>query len=435
MGGVPISFPDSGQTNGAPQQTGAQKAQAIITALSSLMGKLGGVLGKSGGGGGPLVSPGIVGQVPQMPGAPGQPQRQAAPIGAPSQTQIPSTNVQSGLFQTGFEFSNPSARNAAVTTSAIQGVSDFISKVKAQKQAKTQKQAENYMTQIMAAQQSGDKQTLDMLLEDPKVVKTLEKGLEFIIPKVPGEPPPPEATGMMAAIKKITGHGQKQNQNARLPAPNTPGGVMWPRMPQAAANEAALKDITSGAALNKVQSDPELAAVLGVGTGLSGKEATDAERYQAGLTLAPAEEKRAFMAHQEMLDKFGQENKQLLMQIASSEKIATAKMSSEERQTRISTGPLYYRAKIAKDIADSQIKIRQAVMNGKVGEANKIAMQTLTSQINTLRSAASKLEKDNPDMAKDFMKQADERQKQYDELQQSNELNVDKIVEDILNQP
>lgn len=411
-----------------PQQTQAQKVSALLSALSQIAPSISNIYQGAKGGGAKLISPGIVGQVPQMPGRP------AAPVGPPSQlggTGTPNS-PQSGLFQTGFEFNNPQARNAAVATSAIQGVTQFIDQVKQRKEAKTAKQAENYMTQITAAQQAGDQEALNMLLEDPKVVKTLEKGLEFIMPKVPGEPPPPEAVGVTKALQKMQGKNQQQ---ARLPAPNTPGGVIWPRMPQSVGNEQAIKDLTSSAALGKLQQDPQLAATLGTGTGLTGQEARDAERYQSGLALAPADERKAFLANQGLIEQLDADNKKTLAEIASREKIAMAGLSSAERQARISAGPLYFRAQIAKDIADSQIKIKQAVMSGNVSGANKIAMQTITSQIDNLRSNAEKAAKDgHDDMAADFKKQADDLQGQYDQLRKSQDLDVDRLLQDLMNE-
>lgn len=434
----------------ATQQTGPQKASAILTALSQIMPGLGKMFGGGGGGAGPQVSPGIIGQVPQAPQVPqvagagagaggvsggagpmAMPGRMAGPMGPASQIQGAGTPnpPQSGLYQSGFEFDTKKGRDAAVVTSAIQGVTQFLTQMKQRKEAKTARQAENYMTQIAAAQQSGDQEALNLLLEDPKVLSTLEKGLDFIIPKTPGEPPPPEATGVLKAINKMKA-GQQ-----RLPAPNTPGGVVWPRMPQAASNEAAAKDITSGAALKALQGDPQLARGMGLGTTLTGQEARDAERFQTGLATAPAEQRRQFLASQAMMDKIEAENKQQLAELASKKEIAMAGFTSTERQQSLANSPLFYRANIARDIANSQVKIKEMVANGKVGEANKIAMQTITSQINNLRSNATKLEKDNPDIAVEFTKQADDLQKQYDELRKLNEFNVDQIIKDIFAEP
>lgn len=432
--------------------TDSQKASNILTALSKILPGFGGMFGGGGGGqpASPLVSPGMVGQAPAMPAppqvagagasamptaAPVMPQRQAAPLGPASQTPLPSVSPQNALFQTGFEFSNPQARNAAVASSAIQGVTQLIGQMKERKEAKTKRQAENYMTQITAMQQAGDQEGLNMLLEDPKVIKTLEKGLDYIMPKEPGEPAPPEAQGITAALQKLGGK-PKQQQATRLPAPNTPGGVVFPRAPQSQANTQALADLVTKAALAAAQNDPELAKRLGIGTGLSGKEATDAERYQAGLAMSPADERRAFLANQAMLDKFDQENRQQIAELASKEKISSAANRSAEEQTRISAGPLYARVKMSKEIADATLKYRELVTKGKINDANKYIMSTLTSQINNLRTNAEKAKKDgNDDMAADFGKQADNLQKQYDEAQKIAGTDVDSIINNILNEP
>jgi hypothetical protein len=431
----------------------SMKAGGLLSILSKLM-PMGQAMTGRGGVQNPMISPGMIGQVPQMPGVPqvsgagtggassmampGQPPRMAAPGGSPSQNPSGTPNAPGNpLFQTGFSFDNPQARNGAVAASAIQGVTQFLTQAKQKKEARTRAQAEGYMSQIHAAQQSGDQEALNLLLTDPKVVSTLEKGLDFLMPKVPGEPPPPEATGIKKFLDKLTGkqQGGTNPNGPRLPQPNTPGGVIQPRGPQSASNQQAMSDITSRAALQALQQDPTLARTMGLGTGLSGDEARSAERYQAGLALAPAEERKAFMANQSMLEKFDQENKQLLTELASREKTAAAGLSSQERQAHISAGPMYYRAKIAKDIADSQIRIRTMVANGKVGEANKVAMQTITSQINNLRSNAEKAKKDgHDDISAEFEKQATDLQGRYDQMQKSQEMNVDQIINDILNQ-
>lgn len=425
------------------QKTDSQKAADILTALSKVLPAVGGMFGGGGGGGSnPLVSHGIVGQVPQLPGPPqvagagapamptaasAMPQRQAAPLGAVSQTQLPSVNVQNPMFQTGFEFDTPKGRDAAVASSAIQGVTSLISQYKQRKDAKTTRQAENYMSQIAAMQQAGDQEGLNLLLEDPKVIKTLEKGLDYIMPKVPGEPPPPEATGVHNALKKMS--------QSRLPAPNTPGGVAIPRGPQSDVNTRALADLVTSAALKAAQNDPELAKRMGIGTGLSGKEATDAERYQAGLATAPAEERRQAMAYQSMLDGFDQENRRQIAELASKERLSGAANRSAEEQARISAGPLYARVKMSKEIADANNKIRAAVAKGKVNDANKIMAQTLTSQINNLRSNAEKARKDdNSDLADQFTKQADDLQKRYDDVQKMMNTDVDSIINQIMNE-
>src|SRR6266571_1133218 len=144
-------------------QDPSQPKASLLEMLTKLTG---GMMGGPSNGGGqprPLISPGMVGQVPQMPGAPqvagagsggnmpqmSMPGRMAAPGGSPSQnpsgTQTP---PQSGLFQSGFEFNSPKGRDAAVTASAIQGVTQFISQAKQKRESKTRAQAEGYMSQI-----------------------------------------------------------------------------------------------------------------------------------------------------------------------------------------------------------------------------------------------------------------------------------------------
>jgi hypothetical protein len=445
----PRGTPPFMQDPNQPRAAGSQ----MLAVLSQIMSQFG--QGRAAGQGNPLISKGMPGQVPQMPGAPqvpgagaggvggaspamSMPGRITGPIGPATQNQPGSSQViEPGLMRTGFEFNTGGGRDAAVVSSAIQGVSQFVSQAKQKKEEKTRAQAENYMSQIHAAQQSGDQETLNLLLQDPKVVSTLEKGLNYLMPKVPGEPPPPEATGVKKFLDKLTGKqsGMTNPNGPRLPTPNTPGGVAMPRQPQSASNAQAIQDIMSRAALQAMQSDPEMAKRMGLGTGLSGKEATEAERYQAGLASSPAAERQAYLAHVNLLEKFDNENRQLLAELASREKIAAGTQATTLAHARIATGPLYERAKAAREVGLAAAKAREAVAKGKVGEANKIIMQTLTSQITNLRTNAEKARKDDKaDLAAEYTKQADDLQKRYDDVQKLSEQGVDDIINQILNE-
>ena len=421
-------------------QTGQQKTIDILQALSQFLPKMGGIFGRAGGGMAPGggATPGRVGSMMPLfqPGTPGAPQNlsgggggmpggtlptMAATMGAPSQNQPQDSGpVPIGTYATGVEFGDKQGRNAAVVTNALQGVTSLISKYKQNQESKTRAKAEGYFNQIVAAQQAGDQQALALLLEDPKVIKTLEKGLNYFMPKVPGEPPPPEAMGVHGAIQKLG----KMNQ---------PGGVSFPVQSKGASAQRAISDLTSTEALKRLQADPSLAGTLGLGTSLSGSETRTAERGQAGLELSPAqrtlmthEDNRIYDANLQTMKLFQEKNKAELAQLA-------AQIQGQKDVATIHAGPLYERAKIARDISEAQIKMKKELSNGNVRKANSILMTTLTSQINNLRTNATKAKKEGQDdQAAQWTQTADELQKQYDDAKKTADLDVDSIVERIL---
>lgn len=388
------------------------------------------------GGQNPVISPAHVGQLiqPFRPGQQGGGGGMAAPPGAPTPNQPQSQGPpESGLYKSGFEFNTSGGRDAAVVTSAIQGVSQFLSQAKQKKEQKTKATAENYMSQIMAAQQAGDQETLNLLLQDPKVVSTLEKGLNYLMPKVPGEPPPAEALGVHSAITKLS---KKQQSQQRLPAPNTPGGVSFPRMPQSASNESQMKDVITKAALEAVKNDPTLAQKLGIGTTLSGAETKQAEQWAAGLGISPAQQAAMAQDDKKLAQTFSMfkiENETELKKLASTERMSSARNATELKAASISAGPMYERAKIARSLGEAQIKYREAMAKGQQTNANKIAMTTLTSQIDNLNTLAEKAAKDNNEaLSKTYKSQADDLSKQYKEIKDSQDTDVNKIIEQIL---
>lgn len=413
----------------------------LLPQMTSLAGGGGGPAG--GGGASPLISPGMPGQVPPAPpvpqvagaGSPGSsmamglPGRTAGPIGPATQTPMPARGqVNNPLFQTGFEFSSPQGRNAAVVSSAIQGVTQFIGKAKERKDAKTKRQAENYMSQITAAQQSGDQETLNLLLEDPKIIKTLEKGLDYIMPKVPGEPPPPEAVGVKSALDKMV--------QMRLPAPNTPGGVAIPRQPQSVANQRAMADITSGEALKAVQADPTLARAQGLGTTLSGEELRKSEQWAAGLGISPAQQAKMNQEDRKIAQAFqvaSMQNETALKEILSREKISEASTKAEIEAAKIHAGPMYERARLLQQMAKDRLEYQKALASGSQKKANDIALRSLTSQITNLRTLQERAAKDGKDdLVTQYKTEADSLQKTYDEILASQQMDIDKIVKEIL---
>lgn len=342
----------------------------------------------------------------------------AAPMGMPSGTQISPMQPTNGMER--FSFPDAKARDAAVASNALQGLSQVVTQFKNRQEEKTRSKAEGYMSQIIAAQQSGDQQALNLLLEDPKVIKTLEKGLNYFLPKVPGEAPTPESVGVHNAIKKA---------QSRLPAPNTPGGVSIPRMGEAQVATQEAQRLAAVAALKKLQQDPELAAQQGLGTALSGAERHQAERFASSLEMTPAQESQLTMEDRKSLQAFD------MFKQSQEEKLKEAAMyvHGQKEVAIIHSGPLYERARIARDLGLAQVKMRQQVAKGKMGDAVKTAMQTLSSQINTLRNLAEKAKKDgNDDQASEYQKEADDTQKQYNEVRKSAQYNIDDIIKEVL---
>lgn len=429
MGGIPVT--PTIQDPNQPKDTLAD----IIKGLIQGMGNQGG----GGGKGSPLISPGMIGQVPQMPGVPqvagaggggmpqmqmpgGQPPRMAAPMGSPSQnTSGSSMPPGNPLFQSGFEYNTPKGRDGAVVASAIQGVTQFLGQAKQKKEAKTKAQAEGYMSQIHAAQQSGDQDALNLLLTDPKVVSTLEKGLDFLMPKVPGEAPPPEAHGIKKFLDKLTGkqQGGTNPNGPRLPQPNTPGGVIQPRAPQSQSNEQAMKDIISKAGLQAFQQDPNLAKQAGTGSALSGQEQRQAELYKNGLAISPEAQAKMSVEDKKLEQQwqmFQKENQTEMKKIASQESIAAARDKTELTAARISAGPAYARAKVAQDSAKALIEYRKKVNAGNQGAANKVALDAWTKEEKDLRDQAIKWKEKNPAVAEKFLKDADSKKDQINDL-------------------
>jgi hypothetical protein len=352
---VPVAQP--GQPNPGAQQLSPFEMfkQNMVKAVAMAQ------AAKQNGSAGGMITPPIIGAVPTMappPVAPtsmggtSAPARPMSPAMGPSNMRdagpiaMPTVNQPRAMapptppgYMTGYEFGTPAGRNAAIATGAIGSVMEAVSKFKQQKTDKERATAENYMNQIVAAQNSGDQETLNLLLSDPKVIKTLEKGLNYIMPKRPGEPPPPEAQGIQGALKKAQA---AQQQNGRLPAPNTPGGVAIPQVSQAAQAMKQLGDMIAQERLRKAQQDPKYLESLATGTTLSGDQMNKAEAYQSGLELTPMQKAQLTTEDQKMYTSTAMQ----LTELDAQNRNLIAKLASDEKQQKIAAGPLYARVAI-----------------------------------------------------------------------------------------
>jgi len=266
---VPVPLPS------APQQS---KAQSIMEILTRVLPQLGASMSPQAGAP-PGGSPGRVGGAPPAmtappPGAPGVDPRAAAaqaPRAMPAPAQQGPAYLpqpQPGAMQTGFEFNSKAGAKAATVSGVISNMTQAISRARQKQEESQRTKAANYASQLAQAMADGDQETVQMMLSDPKIVKTIEKGLDYVFPKEPGEPPPPEAKGVIQGIQKALGRGKFNQQNRPMPAAGQPGGVHLPR-PSMAAQTATMQQ---QAQQKELQFGPQQMAALQQRIGMADPE-------------------------------------------------------------------------------------------------------------------------------------------------------------------
>lgn len=220
------------------------------------------------GGGGTSFLPGTVAPGPSAninfnplgsPGGPIQTAPPRPPMGIP-----PSGGESIGNFK-----DRTTTTNAGLVSlgNSLSGIFNTLGQ---KEHAKKAAMAENYLLQINSLLASGDekdRQKAMMILEDPKIRKTLKTGLEYVPLE---EEVPPEAQGVQSAVKKIA-DGQQKKQPI-LPQPSTQQKV-----------QAAM----SNAILQKLQQDPASAISMMGGSQLTSAEERASEFYEKGLGLSP----------------------------------------------------------------------------------------------------------------------------------------------------
>jgi hypothetical protein len=298
---TPGTFPGATGVPGIPGIPGAAgqlTREQLLKLITQLAQKGGGVPGQAQGQNQNNPTSLQVGQVgattgqgaPPIPfNTTGAARPPAPPMGGtPQPQQVPMPQNLGSSFPTHGAAVNATAKEA------IGGLAELVNNYKKKKQEDETIKAENYFSQLMTASQNPSDPTnqkiIQVLGSDPKVMKTIEKGMEYTFAKEPGGPPgeePPESHGLKAAIQKLLGkqtQQQQQAQNRPLPAPGQPGGIMLPGPTQSAQLQAQKE---SGA-LSAAQQSPEVRAQMS-GVGVSPEteaKLSTAERIAAGHDFA-----------------------------------------------------------------------------------------------------------------------------------------------------
>src|SRR6266404_2139713 len=260
-----------------PGQNNDQSAQ-IMQSIMKMLQSVGGATGATSGGG-PTVQPGTTPPPPQSTIQFDPHRGGSSPIStAPPRPYTPMPQTE----QTGEQSTRSGQVNAGLTSlgNSLSGIFNTIGQ---KEHAKKAALAENYLMQInglLASGDPGDKQKAMMILEDPKIRKTLKTGLEYVPLE---EEVPPEAHGVQSAIQKIQKQGQGQKPGGPQGQPQR-----QPIIPQA-SQEQQLKSAMTSALLQKIQQDPGSAISMMGQSQLSAAEQHATEFYKSGLGLSPAE--------------------------------------------------------------------------------------------------------------------------------------------------
>lgn len=201
---------------------------------------------------------------------------------APPAASVPTP--QTGSQSIGDFRTRSAARNAGMVSlgNSITGIVNSVTQRQQQKKAAL---AENYMMQIgnlLASGDPKDRQKAEMILEDPKILKTLDKGLNY---RPLQEQVPPEAIGVNAAFQKIK-QNMAGNKNA-LAGDVARKPQQRPVLPQPTQG-AQIQAMMNNAIMQRMKKDPGFAFQLAKQTMLTSGEQASAEESQAGLTTSPA---------------------------------------------------------------------------------------------------------------------------------------------------
>jgi hypothetical protein len=191
-----------------------------------------------------------------MPNIPYNSSGAASPVAPPSQGRPQAT--QTPVPQLGSSYDTQAASKGAVAQSVVNSVIQMANQAKQKRQQDESLKAENYFSQLMTAAQNpsdpNNQKIIQILTSDPKIMKTIEKGLDYSFaqePAKPTKPEPPEAKGLKAAVQRMF-HGKPQPTSQ--PAAGQPGGIVLPGPTQAGQLQAAQQS----AQLSGLQQSPEL---------------------------------------------------------------------------------------------------------------------------------------------------------------------------------
>jgi hypothetical protein len=427
-------------------------------------------------GGPPRFGPGA--QQTPMPngmGAPGggggaNPSGGGVPMPVQQGPRSPSNLPAPGGFSTGFEFSNPKAAKSAAIQGTMMNLQKTLEQYTNKKNERITNEAQNYVAQVNAAIASGDKDMVNALLSDPKVLKTIQKGMDYHFEKMQNmqeapEPAPPEAIGVQKGIesspqvqKAGQGGGQpgqggppqmgqpgqqqqqqnpmqklqamiqqmKQNQIPRqnapgsLPMPNTPGGVMIPKTGIPQQNQNIVDNER-----NRQLQDPNQRQAAATGSMLSSDQNKQAEMIAKGLDISPADVKKMDMSTQALVTRtMGQvyvEQMKAQAQIDAIDRrnqgnMSVAKINSQGRQNSAAINAAGRTA--AAKITQSGLTKRA---DGKYEfDANKANLNNYTKLQGQYVSAAQKATAaGDKGLAAQLQSQADAYQKKADDLNQN----------------
>jgi hypothetical protein len=405
---------------------GINPKEAFMKILQSISAAAPSSGGGGGGGGSSIISPGSVGGTPPQILGGGAPRGMAAPTGGVApRAGIP----MPGGFSTGFSFPNKQARDAATVEGAIANVSQAIDSYKKNKEAKLAQTAQNDMAQVLAAAQSGDQRMLDLLIgqsggkEAEKRLKRIEKGLGYIFPKEPGEPPPPEAKGVQGAIKQA----KNQKSGGGLQPVGKPGGVAIPQGDELAALEKQIKTQQAQALLQKMRSDPKFLEQMSTGSTMSGEQMQQAELVKSGLALSKDQEAKLDEADKAMWQKTALGLTKMETDLQADALAAWAEIS----RAKIATGPQWARVNAYRDYLGQRKGIQQKKDIDQILKAEGASVTAFRGTQKAYSEIAKQYEKDNPElaekyrnMAADYGKQADELEKRKQQIEDLNDLDL-----------
>lgn len=408
--GIPL--PQNDPTASTQTNPIIQKLLATLQQAQQASKQAGGALQA---GSAPPTTAGVSPQASPPPPLPFQSSGARAPV-SPAAPRGPSPPPPMPGGGTPTEFGSMKGAQQNTVQQTISNITQAIHQAVEKKKAKQTKEAENYTIQLNQALENGDKEMVDTMLSDPKIVKTIEKGLDYHFTKMQGgEPAPPEATGVKAAFQKIM--GKQQPPQAALPKPGQPGGVMLPKP----GPEQQLQNAVQNARLREAQDNPQFLRQLATGTSLSPEEQRTAELVAKNLQIAPADLAHlSALENQQILKTYGQ---MALEDMKAEAAMARTKVMASSREGAAAMGA-ESRINSAKIMADARKYAADMVHDAatKKGQGkvdHQLTLGVMKHYDNMSKTYATLAEKATSDDEKKFyQKQADTYQQKFDSLNQ-----------------
>lgn len=287
--------------------------------------------------------PNVAGGPPTSTGAPRQfPNFVASPMPLPSQPQPP------GTMQTGLEFRTPEAAKGAVASGMLANIAGAISDWKTEKVKKEHFQVGNTIAMLQALFQSGDPDSIaaaKSMLGDEKTIRSLDKYLTGGYPRLPAEQKKvqqPESPGASTGMEMVG--------NVGMAEPGKAGGPWMPSATPMAQMKAQAEQKLQQALSGQIQLTPEdrqlIGLILGpqaaqtpekyaqtidIGAGLKADANTVSElQTRTDINLKQLAQGRELF----ILDQ-AERTKQLSMELASREKVASAGDATQLANARI----------------------------------------------------------------------------------------------------